>query len=92
MKVTLTRQAVNHVNRKFKIIPDGVFNDRLKDGRRSLKVWGWNALTYAEAVDFLRDRGCQVRVVKTRPCITAWPEQEWSSYSEGYLRLHVKES
>lgn len=92
MKATLTRQAVNHVNKMCKSVPDGVFIDKLKDGRRSLKVWGWTAAQYAHAIDFLLARGCHVHVVKTRPCITAWPTQEWSSYSEGYLRLHVKES
>jgi len=39
MKVTLTRQAVNHVNKMCNSVPDGVFIDKLKDGRRSLKVW-----------------------------------------------------
>lgn len=86
MKVTLTRQAVNHVNRKFNITPAGVFIDKLNDGQRSLKVWGWNALAYAAAVDFLLDRGCKVHVVKTHSFSAR------GGRFEGHLRLHVEES
>lgn len=86
MKVTLTRQAVNHVNQKCNSVPAGVFIDKLKDGRKSLKVWGWTAAQYMQAVDFLLDRGCKVHVVKTHSFSAR------GGRFEGHLRLHVKES
>ena len=42
-----------------------VFNDRLRDGRRSLKVWGWDKDTYARAKDMLEAAGCRCVIVKT---------------------------
>ena len=42
-----------------------VFNDRLVDGRRSLKVWGWNRSDYKEAKRLLELAGCRVDLVGT---------------------------
>lgn len=39
-----------------------VFNDRLADGRRSVKVWGWNQDDYQKAASMLREAGCKVEV------------------------------
>ena len=60
-----------------------MFNDRLRDGRRSLKVWGWTARDYETARELLTRAGCQVQVV------------EFDGYSRGMakrqIRLHVTE-
>jgi len=74
---TKTRLAVNHVNAICNTKPWMVFNDRLDDGRRSLKVIGWTAAQYMRAVDFLLENGCKVWMEKTR---------------SGNMRLHVLES
>lgn len=39
-----------------------VFNDRLVDGRRSVKVWGWNQDDYQKAASMLREAGCKAEV------------------------------
>jgi hypothetical protein len=41
-----------------------VFNDRLADGRRSLKVWGWTEQDYHEAHALLTRAGCRATVVQ----------------------------
>lgn len=43
-----------------------MFNDRLVDGRRSLKVWGWNQVDYLKAKSILEQQGCTVEIIKTR--------------------------
>ena len=42
---TKTRTVINELLTKGQF----VFNDRLRDGRRSLKVWGWDNDTYTRA-------------------------------------------
>lgn len=39
-----------------------IFNDRLVDGRRSLKVWGWSLGDYYLAKSGLESLGCSVKV------------------------------
>lgn len=39
-----------------------VFNDRLKDGRRSIKVWGWSEDEWRLCIDMLRAHGFTVAV------------------------------
>jgi hypothetical protein len=41
-----------------------IFNDRLVDGTRSLKVWGWTAQDYATAKTMLETWGCGVKLVQ----------------------------
>jgi hypothetical protein len=41
-----------------------IFNDKLVDGRRSLKVWGWMYAEYAQAADILRQQGHEVSMVQ----------------------------
>lgn len=53
-----------------------IFNDRLVNGRRSLKVWGWTSGDYIEAAQLLEQLACKVETVKTR---------------RGRTRLHVTE-
>lgn len=39
-----------------------LFNDKMKDGRRSIKVWGWKQEEWRLAVDILRAHGFSVAV------------------------------
>ena len=41
------------------------FNDKLKDGRRSLKVVGWGYSDYTKAKDMLEQLGCVAEIIKT---------------------------
>lgn len=41
-----------------------IFNDRLVDGTRSLKVWGWRKEDYEQAQRMLDLWGCTVRLVQ----------------------------
>lgn len=58
--MTKTRLVANFVTTRNK---RGLltFNDRLQDGRRSLKVWGWGNSEYILAVEMLRQLGCVVQ-------------------------------
>jgi hypothetical protein len=60
-----------------------VFNDRLQDGTRSLKVWNWTDTEYKMAQDMLEQAGCTVRVVR----VNGLP---WTSRGL-QTRLHVTE-
>jgi hypothetical protein len=82
--MTKTRKvahAVSHSTNRGGMI----FNDRLHDDRRSLKVWGWTRQDYILAKGMLESLGCQVEI------------KEFSSRSfmrRGHytqFRLHVKE-
>jgi hypothetical protein len=82
MMITKTTQVAREIiskgNQRFTMI----FNDKLTDGTRSLKVVGWSAKEYGQATRKLRAMGCKVKVLKTR------------STSERYAssqRLHVTE-
>lgn len=41
-----------------------VYNDPLKDGRRSVKVWGWQREDYQKALSVLRASGLSGRIVR----------------------------
>lgn len=62
MSITKTRTIVNAfiamTNRGRH-----VFNDKLIDGRRSVKVWGWEHPDYERVRDMLIDAGCTVKLV-----------------------------
>ena len=60
-----------------------MFNDRLRDGRRSLKVWGWTAKEYETARDLLTQAGCGVTLVEFEG--VSW------GMSKRQIRLHVAE-
>ena len=83
-KVTQTTQIANAV---IKLTGHGwmKFNDRLKDGRRSLKVIGWNYEHYKSAAKLLRVMGCEVELVQ----FIAHSYRVGHSYTQ--TRLHVKE-
>jgi hypothetical protein len=56
-----------------------MFNDRMKNGGRSIKVWGWNSRVYEEAAAILTQHGYKTKMVLT-------PGSKWRS---GSHRLHV---
>ena len=62
-----------------------VFNDRLVDGRRSLKVWGWTDKDYETARELLTRAKCQVTVVE----FDAYSPRTGGRYTQ--RRLHVQE-
>lgn len=62
-----------------------IFNDRLLNGRRSLKVWGWARPDYEEARLRLEGLGCQVDLVE----FGRYSPQAGGRYRQ--LRLHVTE-
>lgn len=41
-----------------------IFNDRLADGRRSLKVWGWTEMEYGRAQAMLTEARCSTTLQK----------------------------
>jgi hypothetical protein len=41
-----------------------IFNDRLVDGKRSLKVWGWTYAEYLQTAQILERQGCKVEFVQ----------------------------
>ena len=41
-----------------------IFNDRLGDGARSLKVWGWDRGEYFQAKQLLEQAGCEAELVE----------------------------
>lgn len=43
-----------------------LFNDKLKDGTRSVKVWGWSIGAAKRAELLLRQQGRKVKLVETR--------------------------
>lgn len=43
-----------------------LFNDRLKNGTRSVKVWGWSIGAANAAAVLLRQQGRKVKVVETQ--------------------------
>lgn len=63
-----------------------IYNDRLKDGRRSLKVRVWNASDYAMAKALLETFGCTVEETTT-PDFDIYGR----GYGGGWTRLHVSE-
>ena len=62
------------------------FNDRLKDGTRSLKVLGWTDEDYAQTAKLLTVMGCKVKIVR----FGGYSYRAGRSYTQ--TRLHVKEA
>ena len=55
-----------------------VFNDRLRDGTRSIKVWGWQQEDYKSALRTLQNVGLRGRIVRVN-----------NGYSRNQYRLWV---
>ena len=85
MSITVTRIVANEV---CKDTGRGtvIFNDKLADGTRSLKVWGWDDLDYMCAVMRLEALGFKPKLVKTRLQYDARAGRERRS-----TRIHVLE-
>ena len=58
-----------------------MFNDKLVDGTRSLKVWGWTGGDYMMAKQLLEQIGCRADIVTFR--------KQYSKKMQ--TRLHVTE-
>lgn len=80
MNVTKTRQAANQIGHN-----GYMFNDRMLDGRRSLKVPDWGKLQYEACAELLREQGCIVKIV-VRKTNCGWPRRKCT-----VMRLHVTE-
>jgi len=63
-----------------------VFNDRLLDGTRSVKVWGWREVDYDIAAKALEAAGCTVKKVR----FGGYSIRGGCNYQQ--TRLHVKEN
>jgi hypothetical protein len=67
-----------------------VFNDKMKNGGRSIKVWQWNRSDYEFAANLLRKAGCRVVV---KQYVYQYPR--WMNTDETktftVTRLHVFE-
>lgn len=79
MQATKTRQVANLIGKGHMI-----FNDKLADGTRSLKVWGWKEAEYELAKKMLEMAGCQVKFIKANKY-----SQRGGNYT--MRRLHVQE-
>lgn len=67
-----------------------IFNDKMVDGTRSLKVWGWRKEDYEQAARMLDLLGCKVKMVVT-PYYK--DRHTWGGGNNvgGKTRLHVTE-
>jgi hypothetical protein len=77
--ITKTFRAAAQV-RNLTGVDTVIFNDRLVDGRRSLKVLGWTYDQYLRTADILEQQGCKVTFVQVRVGLRG---KRW--------RLHVAE-
>lgn len=62
-----------------------IFNDRLADGRRSLKVWGWDLPQYERCQELLKKEGFTSEIVGHTYAATRWRP------ARTQYRLHVNE-
>ena len=60
-----------------------IFNDKLVDGTRSLKVWGWTRGEYFQAKQLLEQAGCEAEIVE-------FVAHRWGGMKK-QIRLHVVE-
>lgn len=76
----LARRHIKHTGRGSTI-----FNDRLADGRRSLKVWGWSLANYESFQRVLKDAGLNSEIV-------SMPKRGyWAKPGDLQYRIHVDE-
>jgi len=64
-----------------------IFNDKLVDGTRSLKVWGWEDVDYATASRLIEKFGFTTKFVKTR-----FQYDARTGRTRRSTRLHVNEN
>lgn len=63
-----------------------IFNDRMVDGRRSLKVWGWKLHDYRECQRLLEAAGHKVEMIERNA------PQTYFRAAGKQIRLHVTEN
>jgi hypothetical protein len=68
-----------------------MFNDRLRDGTRSIKVWNWSADEYNTAKERLTRAGYTVKFVTTKGVTTKGVTTTGPYWSRPQTRMHVKE-
>ena len=68
-----------------------IFNDKLKSGKRSLKVWGWTEKDYESCANLLRTMGCKVEVKRYFYMACTIVKGETVMRQKKRIRLHVKE-
>ena len=81
MNVTKTMQTARLLAGEMAV----VFNDKLKTGERSLKVWGWGSADYIKAKQVLELAGCKVKTVM----FVRYSTRMARKYTQ--IRLHVTE-
>ena len=59
------------------VCPTRIYNDSLKDGRRSIKVRGWKFEDYAKAREALRKSGLVGRIVRNPNTWATAPYRIW---------------
>ena len=59
------------------VCPTRIYNDALKDGRRSIKVWGWKFDDYANAREALRKSGLVGKIVRNPNTWGTAPYRIW---------------
>lgn len=70
MQVTKTRRLVRqHIK---KVGGSTIFNDRLVDGKRSVKVWGWGLRQYESFQRLLKAEGLVSEIVEFTRSGPAW--------------------
>ena len=82
MELTKTQKIAREVIRRTGR-GNAVFNDRLVDGARSLKVWGWMKQDYELAKLLLESEGCKVYTHQFRTPFWGRGER---------VRLHIEEN
>ena len=84
MHVTRTTQlARQHMKKVGK--GNMLFNDRLVDGRRSLKVWGWGLPQYESFQRLLKTEGLNSEIISKQRC------SPWAKPGDLQHRIHVDE-
>ena len=77
---SLARKHIKHTGRGGHL-----FNDKLADGRRSLKVWGWGEQDYQAFQQVLQAEGL------TSTIVSFAKRTFWSKGTQLQYRIHVTE-
>ena len=84
--ITLTTKVARKIMRK-QGVGSILFNDKLADGSRSLKVWGWGVAQYEKAKRKLEKKGCTVKMVQFQ----TYGSARFGVQGRVQTRLHVTE-
>ena len=83
MKTTQTRIVANAIINAAGL-RTRIYNDKLKSGARSLKVWDWTDKEYVLAKTLLEQEGCKVKLVR-------FTSHNGYGHKRTQTRLHVIE-